>query len=156
MKTGIPFEKWAVGQLLETLRRTVSETDIVNYVNTVGYTESLFLDMTYLREKGHPRRMAPALLTVSLADALIIQTGSYCDYAVALLGVDGLAARALVYEGDTLRVEVEVTKVQPSTTRPDRGVVTSHQKVINQEGVIVLEYDVKRMVLREKNPEAGD
>ena len=31
--------------------RTITETDVVNYVNLVGYTESLFLDMEFLAGK---------------------------------------------------------------------------------------------------------
>jgi acyl dehydratase len=151
MHKGIPFEGWSAGQKITTRGRTVAEADIVSYVNTVGYTESLFLDMEYLRERGHDKRMAPALLTASIADALFIQTGVLHDYAVALLGIDNLAARAPVYAGDTLRVEVEVTEARASSSRPDRGVVASHQRVINQSGEVVLEYDVKRMVLREKS-----
>lgn len=151
MDKGIPFEGWSAGHKIATRGRTVAEADIVSYVNTVGYTESLFLDMEYLRERGHGKRMAPALLTASIADALIIQTGILHDYAVALLGVDNLTARAPVYAGDTLRVEVEVTEAKASGSRPDRGVVASHQRVINQSGEVVLEYDVKRMVLCEKS-----
>ncbi len=150
MQKGTPFEEWSLGHKFTTRGRTISETDIVNYVNTVGYTESLFLDMEYLAEKGHSRRMAPAMMTTSVADALIIQTGKLNDYAVALLGIEGLSAHAPVYAGDTLHVEVEVTGVRPSKSIPDRGVVTSHQKVTNQMGKIVLEYDVSRMLLRGK------
>ncbi len=80
MQKGTPFEEWSLGQKFTTRGRTISETDIVNYVNTVGYTESLFLDMEYLADKGHSRRMAPAMMTTSVADALIIQTGKLNEY----------------------------------------------------------------------------
>ena len=92
--------------------------------------------------------MAPALFTCGIADTLIVQTGVLHDYAIALLGVDGLVARAPVYVGDTLTVEVATTDVRPSKSRPDRGVVSTHQRVLNQKGEVVLEYDVKRMLLR--------
>lgn len=148
MPKGTPFEEWSLGQKFTTRGRTISETDIVNFVNTVGYTESLFLDMEYLAEKGHSRRLSPAMLTASIADALIIQTGLLHDNALALLGIEGLTARAPVYAGDTLHVEVEVNGLHPSKSKPDRGVVTSRQKVINQMGTVVLEYEVSRMLLR--------
>ncbi len=148
MSEGVAFEKWEVGSKFTTRGRTITETDVVNYVNLVGYTESLFLDMEFLKDKGHERRMAPALFTCGIADTLIVQTGVLHDYAVALLGVDGLVARAPVYVGDTLTVEVETTDVRPSRSRPDRGVVSTHQRVLNQKGEVVLEYDVKRMLLR--------
>ena len=148
MGEGVAFEKWEVGSKFTTRGRTITETDVVNYVNLVGYTESLFLDMEFLRGKGHEKRMAPALFTCGIADTLIVQTGVLHDYAVALLGVDGLVARAPVYVGDTLKVEVATTDVRPSKSRPDRGVVSTHQRVVNQKGEVVLEYDVKRMLLR--------
>ncbi len=148
MGEGVAFEKWEVGSKFTTRGRTITETDVVTYVNLVGYTESLFLDMEFLREKGHEKRMAPALFTCGIADTLIVQTGVLHDYAIALLGVDGLVARAPVYVGDTLTVEVATTDVRPSKSRPDRGVVSTHQRVLNQKGEVVLEYDVKRMLLR--------
>lgn len=148
MNRGVAFENWEVGGKFTTRGRTIAEADVVNYVHLAGYTESLFLDMEFLRERGHGRRMAPALFTCAVADALIVQTGVLGDYAVALLGVDGLVARAPVYVGDTLRVEVETTATRASRSRPDRGVVSTHQRVRNQKGEAVLEYDVKRMLLR--------
>lgn len=146
---GIPFEGWSTGQKIATSARTVTEADILSFAGLAGYAESLFYDMEHLRALGHARRMAPALLTASIADGLIVRTGVLQDYAVALLGIDGLAARAPVYAGDTIRVEIEVTEVRASASRPDRGIVGSHQEVINQSGEVVLEYDVKRMMLRE-------
>ncbi len=86
MSQGVAFEKWEVGSKFTTRGRTITETDVVNYVNLVGYTESLFLDMEFLRGKGHERRMAPALFTCGIADTLIVQTGVLHDYAIALLG----------------------------------------------------------------------
>ena len=51
MGEGIAFEKWEVGSKFTTRGRTITETDVVNYVNLVGYTESLFLDMEFLTGK---------------------------------------------------------------------------------------------------------
>ena len=86
MGEGVAFEKWEVGSKFTTRGRTITETDVVNYVNLVGYTESLFLDMEFLREKGHEKRMAPALFTCGIADTLIVQTGVLHDYADRAFG----------------------------------------------------------------------
>jgi hypothetical protein len=37
--------------------------------------ENLFADVEYLKSQGHPARMAPGLLTASVADALIVGSG---------------------------------------------------------------------------------
>ncbi|MDA1001151.1 MAG: MaoC family dehydratase N-terminal domain-containing protein [bacterium] len=143
-----PFEAWVPGEKLTTRARTVTEADILAFAGTAGYAESLFYDMEHLRALGHARRFAPALLTCAVADGLIIQSGVLEGVAIALLGIERLTAKAPLYAGDTIHVEVEVTETAPSRSKPDRGVVATRQRVINQNGDVVLEYDVKRMVKR--------
>ena len=53
--------------------------------------------------------------------------------------------------GDTLFVDTEVVSKKASSSKPDRGVVKVHTKVLNQDGVLVAEF--KRLVLvPKKNP----
>jgi acyl dehydratase len=56
-----------------------------------------------------------------------------------------------VFHGDTLFVESEVLEVNPSRSKPDRGTVKVHTRVLNQDGVLVAEF--KRVVLV---PRRGD
>jgi acyl dehydratase len=61
---GVNFEEHVVGAVYRTLARTVSETDIVNFVNLCGFNEPLFYDMEYVkRESVFDRRAAPGALT---------------------------------------------------------------------------------------------
>ena len=46
---------------------------------------------------------------------------------------------APVRMGDTLYVNEEVVEIRPSTSKPDRGVVTTKVQVLNQEGVVCQE-----------------
>jgi acyl dehydratase len=46
--------------------------------------------------------------------------------------------------------ETEVLDVKPSQSKPDRGVVKVHTRVLNQDGVLVAEF--KRLVLVPKRP----
>jgi acyl dehydratase len=50
-----------------------------------------------------------------------------------------------VFHGDTLFCESEVLEVRPSQSKPDRGTVRVHTRVLNQDGVLVAEF--KRLVL---------
>jgi acyl dehydratase len=50
-----------------------------------------------------------------------------------------------VFHGDTLFCESEVLEVKPSQSKPDRGTVRVHTRVLNQDGVLVAEF--KRLVL---------
>ena len=52
---GATFEQHKVGDVHRTLARTVSETDIVNFVNLCGFTEPLFMDMEYVKRESRLR-----------------------------------------------------------------------------------------------------
>ena len=57
-----------------------------------------------------------------------------------------------MFHGDTLFCESEVLEVKQSQSKPDRGTVRVHTRVLNQDGVLVAEF--KRLVLvPRKNPE---
>ena len=144
---GIDFEGHKVGDVYRTLARTVSETDIVNFVNLFGFTEPLFMDMEYVaRESLFKRRAAPGAMTFALSEGLIMQTGLIHGTGMAYLGGE-LRVTAPVLEGDTLTVEVEVADKR-ETKKPDRGIVTYRHRVLNQRGELVLEARVQRMIRR--------
>ena len=141
------FDDYKVGATYQTLRRTVSETDIVNFVNLCGFTEPLFMDMEYVaRESIFGRRAAPGALTFALSEGLIIQTGLIHGTGMAYLGGE-VRVVAPVLAGDTIRVEVEVADKR-ETKKPDRGIVTYRHRVLNQRGETVLEAKVQRMIRR--------
>src|SRR5215467_10035055 len=144
---GVFFDDYTIGATYATLARTVSETDIVTFVNLCGFTEPLFMDMEYVKKESvFGRRAAPGALTFALAEGLIIQTGLIHGTGMAFLGAD-LKVVAPVLEGDTVRVEVEVVDKR-ETRKPDRGIVTYRHAVRNQRGDVVLEARVQRMIRR--------
>lgn len=144
---GLTWEETSVGAVYRTLARTVSETDIVNFVNLCGFIEPLFMDMEYVaRESVFGGRAAPGALTFALAEGLIMQTGLIHGTGMAWLGGE-IRVVAPVLAGDTIRVEVEVADKR-ETRKPDRGIVTYQHRVLNQRGQVVLEARVQRMIRR--------
>jgi acyl dehydratase len=144
---GVTFEQHAIGARYETLARTVSETDIVSFVNLCGFNEPLFMDMEYVKKASvFGRRAAPGALTFSLSEGLIMQTGLIHGTGMAYLGGD-LRIVAPVLEDDTIRVEIEVVDKR-ETKKPDRGIVTYRHRVLNQRDEVVLEARVQRMIRR--------
>jgi acyl dehydratase len=144
---GLTFEEHSIGARYRTLGRTVSETDIVNFVAHCGFTEPLFMDMEFVkRESVFGRRAAPGALTFALSEGLIIQTGLIHGTGMAFLGVD-LRVVAPVLEGDTIHVELEITDKR-ETRKPDRGIVTYRHRIRNQRDEVVLEATVQRMLRR--------
>ena len=84
---GLTYEAHTIGATYQTAGRTVSETDIVTFVNLCGFTEPLFMDMEYVaRESVFKRRAAPGALTFALSEGLIMQTGLIPGTGMAYLG----------------------------------------------------------------------
>jgi len=144
---GLSFDDHEVGATYRTLGRTVSETDIVTFVNLGGFIEPLFMDMEYVaKESVFAGRAAPGVMTFALSEGLVIQTGLIHGTAMAWLGGE-VKVVAPVLAGDTIRVEIEVVDKR-ETKKPDRGIVTYQHRVLNQRGETVMELRLQRMIRR--------
>ena len=142
------FEEFRVGDVCTTMGRTVTETDIVNFVTFAGIFEETFINVEYAKERTiFKGRVAPAMLALVMAEGLYILTG-HTHQGRAFLGLDGLRLTAPVLAGDTIHAEVEVVDTRPTTTRPGHGIVTLAHRVVNQDGVEVMAYRSVRMLAR--------
>ena len=146
---GLFFDEYKIGATYKTLGRTVSETDIVNFVNLGGFTEPLFMDMEYVaRESVLGGRAAPGALTFAFSEGLCMQTGLIHGTGMAWLGGE-VKVTAPVLAGDTIYVEIEIVDKR-ETKKPDRGIVTYKHRVFNQRGDTVMELKLQRMIKRKK------
>jgi acyl dehydratase len=147
---GVFFDDYKIGTTYKTLARTVSETDIVSFVNLCGFIEPLFMDMEYVaKESVFGRRAAPGALTLALSEGLVMQTGLIHGTGMAWLGGD-VKVTAPVLEGDTIRVEIEIADKR-ETKKTDRGIVTYKHRVLNQRSETVMELTLQRMIKRKKD-----
>lgn len=71
---------------------------------------------------------------------------------IAGLGWNDVRFPAPVCVGDVLRMQSEVIEKKISQSKPDRGIVISLNSLINQCDVVVAEYKIATLMLR--NPEA--
>ena len=65
--------------------------------------------------------------------------------AIANLEVETLQHKFPTFHGDTIHAETRVLEVKESSSKPDRGTVKVHTRVLNQDGTLVAEF--KRVVL---------
>lgn len=133
-----------VGQRFRTFGRTITETDIVNFVSCVGMLESLFVDEEFrAKHSAIPGRPAPAALVFSIAEGLVLNaTGQ--GTGLAFLGMD-LNVEKPVLQGDTIHVEIEITEVRPAS-RGGRGLVRTRNRIVNQRGETVIVYTPLRLM----------
>jgi acyl dehydratase len=141
---GMTYEEMTVGRKLMTARRTVTETDLINFITLGGFTEPLFWDATHAAAAGYTGRLVPGALVYTLGEGLVLQTNLLHGTGMAFLSMQ-LDVKAPVYVGDTISVEIEITESRRSS-KPGRGVVTSRNVIRNQRGEEVLIYTPVRLI----------
>ena len=139
---GFHWQDLQVGRRFQTLRRTVTETDLVNFIGVTGMLEAIFIDAEPL-EGGISGRPVPAALTYSLIEGFILQT-MIQGTGLAMLELTQ-KIHAPVRVGDTIRATVEVTGIKP-TSKGGRAVVDSSISVFNQRDEHVMTYTARRML----------
>ena len=146
-RQGLFFEEFKKDTVYRTDRRTITEADHVNFTTSFGFFEPLFMDQTYVEnETPYKKRLVPGALTFSIAEGLTILAGILHKTGMAFLGVE-LEVHSPVFIGDSLTVEIVVAAKRESK-KADRGIVTFTHQVKNQDGEVVMEYRVKRMLRR--------
>ena len=134
------YEEFNQGSVQKTFGRTVSEADIIFFASMTGASNPLFLDEEYSRKTSFGRRIAPGLLTLSIATGLTYQlpSGPFGEGFVALLGMSFRALKP-VFAGDTLTVTVSVKEKHPP--KEGRGRVILESDVTNQRQESVMQVE---------------
>ena len=140
---GFYYEDLKVGFRFRTHRRTIAESDLAGFVNLTWLTEELFAvqDDSARAIKGRP---VPGALVYAFAEGLLLPTMQ--DTGLAFLNAT-LDVKGPTVIGDTIHVESQVTEAR-LTSKGDRGLVRFANKVVNQTGATVLEYNPLRMLKR--------
>ncbi|MCE9642199.1 MAG: MaoC family dehydratase N-terminal domain-containing protein [Betaproteobacteria bacterium] len=148
---GFHFEDVPVGRQFRTIGRTVTEADIVNFVNCTGMVEVLFTNIEFLRSESDIKgRLAPAALVYTFAEGLLVQaTMQHTGYAFLNMQLD---VKSPVFAGDTIHVECEVTEARLSQSKPGRGLVRTSNRVVKQDGTVALVYTPLRMLKCKQKP----
>ena len=144
---GFCYEDLRVGFRFRTHRRTVTEADLAAFVNLSWLTEELFaVQEGEMSDAGRAikGRAVPAALVYAFAEGLLLPTMQ--DTGLAFLNAT-LDVKAPTLVGDTIHVEGEVTELRLAS-RGDRGVARFANRVINQRGESVLEYNPLRLLKR--------
>ena len=142
---GLHFEHAPLGLTFRTIGRTVTEADIVGFINCTGMTEVLFTNLEFLKEESDIKgRLAPAALVYCFAEGLLVQaTMQHTGYAFLNMELD---VKGPVVAGDTIHVECEVIESRRSKKRPNRGLVRTKNSIRKQDGTVVMEYTPLRMM----------
>jgi len=144
---GFYYEDLRPGFRFRSHRRTIAEPDLAGFINLTWLTEELFAvavrpgDDSQRAIEGRP---VPGALVYAFAEGLLLP--SMQDTGLAFLNAT-LDVKGPTVVGDTIHVEAEVTESR-LTSKGDRGLVRFANKVVNQDGRTVLEYNPLRMLKR--------
>jgi acyl dehydratase len=141
---GIAYDELKQGDRFRTLGRTITEPDLVSFINTTGMVEVLFTDTEYAKSHApQGGRLVPGALVYAIGEGLLVQ---------ATLQRTGLAFLSMNFEvlgptfvGDTVHVEVEVLESRATSKSPERGLVRTRNDIVNQHGDRVISYEPLRM-----------
>ncbi|MDD2058661.1 MaoC family dehydratase N-terminal domain-containing protein [Pseudomonas sp. GD03860] len=144
LEVGIYCDDLPVGTRFHSKKRTVTETDLVNFANLTWLTEELFTNAEPAdrAQMGITGRVVPGGLVYTFAEGLVAP--SFQASGMAFLNAD-LNMQGPTFVGDTLQVRCEVIE-QRISSRPDRGLVRTRNEVVNQRGETVMVYTPLRMM----------
>jgi acyl dehydratase len=140
--TGPFWDDLSVGDRFRSAGRTLTETDLVNFVNLSWLTEELFTNTADRKSMAIEGRVVPAALVYACAEGLLLPMiqGTGLAFLNATLDVKGPT-----FVGDTIHVECKVRELR-ETSKGNRGLVRTENQVINQKGETVLAYNPLRLM----------
>jgi oxepin-CoA hydrolase / 3-oxo-5,6-dehydrosuberyl-CoA semialdehyde dehydrogenase len=151
------FDEIEVGDTLITHRRTITETDIVNFAGISGDYFYAHMDDIAARESIFEKRVAHGYFVLSAAAGLFVDPAP--GPVLANYGLDNLRFVKPVYAGDTIQVRLtckqKTAKETPPGTIP-QGVVAWDVEVTNQDQEPVAVYTILTLVKRKAEPQDPD
>ena len=130
------FDDVEVGQEWESLGRTITEADIVNFAGLSGDFNPIHTDHEFARSTPFRRPVAHGLLIWAVSSGL----GTHAPpmRTLAFLAIRDWDFRGPVFIGDTIRLRSKIVSKE-ERARGRRGVITWQRQILNQEGKVVHE-----------------
>lgn len=143
------YDELHIGDSLETARRTVTETDIVNFANISGDNFYAHMDMTSIADSIFEGRVAHGYFIISAAAGLFVDPKQ--GPILANYGLDELRFTQPVYVGDTIYVHLTVKEKIDKEAKADmkpQGVIKWDVEVLNQHDEIVAQATILTLVAK--------
>ena len=145
------FEELEIGETLLTHRRTITESDVVNFAGISGDFFYAHMDDIAARDSLFERRVAHGYFVLSAAAGLFVDPAP--GPVLANYGLEGLRFVKPVYIGDTIRARLTCKQ---KTAKEDRegqipqGVVHWDVEVTNQADEPVAVYTILTLVRQQR------
>lgn len=138
------FDDYAPGEVFEFGLHKVTEQEIIGFARQYD-PQPFHVDPQTAKTSHYGGLIASGWMTAGLAMRMMCEHFIPMQSSMGSPGVEQLRWLQPVRPGDHLRMRVSVLAVQRSRSKPDRGVVTVRQEVLNQDGQTVMSLDGKSM-----------
>lgn len=133
--SGLHFDEFTIGDQVESVGRTITETDIVNFAALSGDWNLIHTDAEYSKEQMFGQRVAHGLLILSIASGQAVRLGFMEETVIAFRGLEWKFTKP-VFMGDTVHLRVTVEE-KKAMARLGGGLVIFKVEVINQNNEVV-------------------
>ncbi len=131
---GLYFDEFEIGDQVESVGRTITETDIVNFAGISGDWNLIHTDAEYSKSQMFGQRVAHGLLILSIASGQAVRLGFMEDTIMAFRGLEWKFVKP-VFIGDTVRLRVTIED-KKEMRRLGGGLVIFKMEVLNQKDEI--------------------
>ena len=150
------FEDMAPGKRFETLGKTLSEAEILDFAFRYD-PQPFHIDATYAEAGPYGGIIASGIHTIATALRMFFQAGIFApEISLGSPGVDELRWLQPVRPGDTIRTTGEILDVRESRSKPDRGIVRYRMEILNQRDEVVMTMISASFVRRQPATAGGD
>ncbi|TNE89248.1 MAG: dehydratase [Deltaproteobacteria bacterium] len=150
MARGQYFSEFSVGDVFESVGRTVTEADVVHFAGISGDFNPLHTDATFAEKTPFGQRIAHGMLAASISTGLGQTLGIFEGTTMALMS-QTFVYKAPVFFGDTIRLRLTVEDTKASS-KGGKGVVTFASDIVKQDGEIAVAGSWT-VLFRDKKPE---
>lgn len=131
---GLYFEEFEIGDQVESLGRTITETDVVAFASLSGDWNLIHTDAEYCKNEMFKQRVAHGLLILSVASGQAVRLGFMEDTVMAFRGLEWKFSKP-VFINDTIRLRVTVEE-KKEMRRMGGGLVNFKMEVVNQNNEV--------------------
>ena len=140
------FEDFAVGQRYETEAVAVTEADIIGFARQFD-PQYFHLDPEAAAKSSFGGLVASGLHTLSLTMRLFFELNLWERAIIGSPGLEHVRFLMPLRPGDTIRSTVEISAVKRSRSKPDRGVISTAHRALNQHDQVIFTMSCLHMVL---------
>ncbi|HHB89927.1 MAG TPA: dehydratase [Anaerolineae bacterium] len=127
---GLYFEDFQIGDSIESVGRTITETDVVTFAMLSGDWNLIHTNAEYAKEQLAGERIAHGLLVLSIASGLAVRLGFMEETVMAFMELEW-QFRKFVLIGDTIRLRATVAD-KKEVKRLGGGYVWFKMEILNQ------------------------